>query len=490
MKLTGNSGVFFANRPLVLVRYLCLMLGLFGILTCIPFAVSLVLGNATTSWSYFLLIAVSVLLGMYGFYATRGDKTHIQRNESLTLVALVFIVVSLMQSIPIMSYGIPFIDAWFEAVSGVTTTGLSTLQTIEERPAAFLFSRGWMQWVGGLGIIVLALAMVFQPGVATQQMGFDSNEVEDVVGGTRSHARRILMAYILLTLLIVLALLLAGSGMTDSLVHAMAAISTGGFANHDDSLAGVSSLERGIVMTGCLAGAISFHLYYRRQFSDWSKIFGDGQFLFLIGMIFFMTALLFLSMSFSDILSPMQRGEHALWMAISAQTTAGFATIPPQDMGQTSLGILSISMFVGGGLGSTAGGIKLLRLMILLRVFQLYLQRLSASPNAHIQERFMGSPLSSGDIQGAIAVFSAYVITLLISWFIFLQYGYPPMQALFEVSSALGTAGLSAGITGSELEPVLKVVLIINMLIGRVEAIAVIVLLMPANWFGKRRNTK
>ncbi len=490
MKLTGNSGVFFAIRPLVLIRYLCLMLGLFGILTCIPFAVSLAFGDSGTSWFYFIVVALSLFFGGYVFSATRRDKVHIQRNESLALVVLVFLVVSLMQAIPIMRYGIPFLDAWFEAVSGVTTTGLSTLATIEERPATFLFSRGWMQWVGGLGIIVLALALVFQPGITTRQMGFDSKEVEDVVGGTRSHARRILMAYVLLTISIIVALLLAGTGFTDSLVHAMAAISTGGFANHDNSLAGVSSLERGIILAGCLAGAISFHLYYRRQFSDWSKIFGDGQLLFLIGMILFMAALLFLSMSFSNILDPIQRGEHALWMAISAQTTAGFATIPPQDMGQTSLGILSISMFVGGGLGSTAGGIKLLRLMILLRAFQLYLQRLSASQNAHIQDRFMGSPLSSSDIQGAIAVFSAYVITLLISWFIFLQYGYPPMQALFEVSSALGTAGLSSGITSLQLEPFLKVVLIINMLFGRVEAIAVIILLMPGNWFGKRRNIK
>ena len=108
MRLTGTSGLFFAIRPLVLVRYLCLMLGLFGILTSVPFAISLAWGNSVTSWSYFCMIALSLLLGMYGFHATRGDKGHIQRNESLALVALVFIVVSLMQSIPIMSYGISF----------------------------------------------------------------------------------------------------------------------------------------------------------------------------------------------------------------------------------------------------------------------------------------------------------------------------------------------------------------------------------------------
>lgn len=488
MSSSGIQAVIFAIRPQVLVRYLCLMMGLFGILTCIPFGISLALGNAASSWSYFSIIAFSLCLGIYGFYATRNNKIRIQRNESLALVALLFISIPLVQSIPIMSYGIPFIDAWFEAVSGVTTTGLSTLDSIEDRPLSFLFVRGWMQWVGGLGIIMLALALVFQPGIAAQQLGFDANEVDDVVGGTRAHARRILIVYVLLTLVIMLLLLLGGSKMIDALVHAMAAISTGGFANYDDSLAGIPSMQRGIVMMGCLAGAISFHLYYRRQFADWNKIFGDVQFLFLIGIIFLVATLLFLSMSISNILDPVQRGEHALWMAISAQTTAGFATLPLQEMGQASLGVLSVSMFIGGGMGSTAGGIKLLRLILLLRIFQLYLRRLSASSHARITERFMGAPLNFHDIQGAVAVFAAYVMTLFVSWLIFLQYGYDPMRALFEVSSALGTAGLSTGLVGSELETGLKGVLIINMLMGRVEAIAIIVLLLPSNWFGKRRK--
>lgn len=485
---TGNKAVTFAIRPQLLINYLCLMLGIFGILTCIPFVVSLISGNVSSSWCYFLIIILTCFLGIYGINATRNKEIRFQRNESLALVALLFICIPLLQSIPLMSYGITFIDAWFEAVSGITTTGLSTLGTIEDRPLSFLFTRGWMQWVGGLGIIVLALALVLQPGVATKQLGFDSKEVDNVVGGTRAHAKRILIAYILLTFILVLLLLLAGSTIIDAMVHAMASISTGGFSNYDDSLASIPTLQRSIVMLGCLAGAISFHLYYRRQFTNWNKIFGDVQFLALIGIILFITTLLFLSMSTSNIFDPIQRGEHALLMSISAQTTSGFATLNLEELSQASLVILSVSMFIGGGLGSTAGGIKLLRLMMLLRIFQLYLQRLAASPHARITDRFMGVPITFADIQGAVTVFVAYVITLMVSWLIFLHYGHDPLSALFELSSALGTAGLSAGITGPDLEPGLKVILIINMLMGRVEAIAIIVLLLPGNWFGKRRK--
>nr|MBA2483803.1 TrkH family potassium uptake protein [Nitrosomonas sp.] len=181
---TGNKAVTFAIRPQLLIHYLCLMLGIFGILSCIPLVVSLISGNVSSSWRYFLIIVLTCFLGIYGINATRNKEIRFQRNESLALVALLFICIPLLQSIPIMSYGIPFIDAWFEAVSGITTTGLSTLGTIEDRPLSFLFARGWMQWVGGLGIIVLALALVFQPGMATKQLGFDSKEVDNVVGGT------------------------------------------------------------------------------------------------------------------------------------------------------------------------------------------------------------------------------------------------------------------------------------------------------------------
>ncbi len=490
MSVSANRAVFFAVRSGVLIRYLCLFIGVFGVLSCVPLAVAVMTGGWKSAGLQSGVVVVALLMGVFGILATRNKTIRLQRNESLALVALVFIVLPLIQSIPVMGFGIPFVDAWFEAVSGVTTTGLSTLGTIEDKPVSFLFARGWMQWVGGLGIVVLALALVLQPGLVTLKLGFNSREVEDVVGGTRAHARRILIVYVILTMAIVLALLASGSGMTDSWVHAMAAISTGGFANHDDSLAGVSTLQRGIVLAGCLAGAVSFHLYYRRQFANWGKVFGDVQFLLLLGLIAVVTALLYVSLSHNPALSPLARGEQALWMAVSAQTTAGFATMPPQEMGPGSLAVLSLAMLIGGGLGSTAGGIKVLRLMIVLRVVQLYMQRLSASRNARIADRFLGTPLTSSDIQGVLAVCMAYAATLLVSWLMFLHHGHDPLRALFEVSSALGTAGLSAGLTGPELDPVLKIVLIVNMTIGRVEALAVFVLLTPNNWLGKRRNVQ
>ncbi len=488
MSASTHRAVVFAIRPGVLVRYLCLLIGLFGVLSCIPLAVALASGGGASVLTQAVVVGAALLLGGVGVFATRRRNIHLQRNESLALVALVFVVLPLMQTIPVMSHGIPFMDAWFEAVSGVTTTGLSTLGTVEDKPVSFLFARGWMQWVGGLGIVVLALALVLQPGIVTRKLGFDSREVEDVVGGTRAHARRILIAYVVLTTMIGLALLAAGSGATDAWVHAMAAISTGGFANHDDSLAGVATLERGIVLAGCLAGAVSFHLYYRRQFSSWGRVFGDVQFLLLLALVAVVTALLFAALSRDPALSPLARGEQALWMALSAQTTAGFATMPPQEMGPVALAVLSLAMLVGGGLGSTAGGIKVLRLMIVLRVVQLYLQRLSASAHARIPDRFLGTPLTSGDIQGVVAVCNVYAATLLVSWLIFVHCGHDPLRSLFEVSSALATAGLSAGITGPQLETGLKLVLIVNMTVGRVEALAVVVLLMPRNWLGKRRR--
>ena len=155
----------------------------------------------------------------------------------------------------------PFIDAWFEAVSGVTTTGLSTLP-IEDKPVAFLFGRAWTQWIGGIGVAVFALALIVGSGSPLRSLGFSSSEVSDVVGGTRAHAKRVVIIYVCLTAAGITALLLSGASLIDAVAHCMAAVSTGGFANYGDSLGSVSALHLGIVNVLCIAGAISFHVYY------------------------------------------------------------------------------------------------------------------------------------------------------------------------------------------------------------------------------------
>ena len=147
-----------------------------------------------------------------------------------------------------------------------------------------------------------------------------------------------------------------------------------------------------------------------------------------------------------------------------------------------------MSMFIGGGIGSTTGGIKILRLLILLRLFQILLQRTTISSHAVSEARLGGKLLESDDIQRALLLIFLFLLVILFSWFAFLMFGYPAMDALFEVVSAIGTVGLSTGITGEDLPQVLKALLCIDMLVGRVEIVALLVVLYPATWFGKRAH--
>jgi trk system potassium uptake protein TrkH len=145
-----------------------------------------------------------------------------------------------------------------------------------------------------------------------------------------------------------------------------------------------------------------------------------------------------------------------------------------------------VSMLIGGGSGSTAGGIKLLRLLIIVKLLQHFLRRAAMPPHAVTQPQLSGQVLERTEIEQATLIGALFVITIGLSWLAFVAFGYAPLDALFEVTSAIGTVGLSTGITGAELEWPLRVVLCVDMLLGRLEAVTLLVILYPATWMGKR----
>jgi len=177
---------------------------------------------------------------------------------------------------------------------------------------------------------------------------------------------------------------------------------------------------------------------------------------------------------------------HGFMMGVSAQTTAGFATTSVTQLDSASKLVMIISMMIGGSIGSSAGGFKLFRLLILLRVLQLMLRRAGMPPHAVITSSLAGQRLEDNDIIRALRLILLFVIIIVVSWVPFLVMGYNSLDALFEVVSACGTVGLSTGIARPELEPLLKGVLCFDMLAGRVEIIALLILFYPRNWFGQR----
>jgi trk system potassium uptake protein TrkH len=185
-------------------------------------------------------------------------------------------------------------------------------------------------------------------------------------------------------------------------------------------------------------------------------------------------------------MSPSTALRHGVMLGTSAQTTTGFSSVDVGSLDPASKMLLMFSMFVGGGSGSTAGGIKLLRLLIIIRLLQYYLRRAAMPPHAVVHPRLSGEVLDRTETEQAMLVAGLFLVAVVLSWSAFVAFGYAPHDALFEVTSATGTVGLSTGITSADLEWPLKAVLCVDMLLGRLEVLALLVILYPATWIDKR----
>ncbi|MDT8383831.1 MAG: potassium transporter TrkG [Gammaproteobacteria bacterium] len=482
------SVLSYAVRGRVILKYggqLALMLAL---LTLAPLGFSLLESEWARALRY-AVICVGLLLGG-GYLARLSAPDRLQANEALSIVAAAFLLSPLLMSWPMMAGDIGFVDALFEAVSGVTTTGLSTLGSVEHRPAGFLFARAWMQWYGGLGIVVLSVALLMGHHIAARRLADPAGSGEMLVGTVRIHARHSLIAYLGLTLLgLVVVWPLTGNGF-DALLHVLAAVSTGGFSRFDASLAGLGSMAAVAIMAISFLGAVSLPLYWRVIQAGWGggwrTLAGDVELRALLGGALLVSALLSGLAWQHGVEAPWY---HGLMMGFSAQTTTGFGTLPVAEMDPVSKLVMIMSMLVGGSIGSSAGGFKLLRLLILLRMLQLMIRRSSMPTHAVAEPYLAGQKLETDDLLRALQLILLFIGIMFLSWLPFVALGYDPLDALFEVASATGTVGLSTGIARPELETVLKGVLCFDMLAGRLEIVALLVVLYPRNWLGRREES-
>jgi len=477
--------LIYSIRPLPVLKYfgqLCIVLAL---LTLVPLVVSIILGDYRVALRYSIVVVGVFIMGF--FLQRLPTPRRIQTNEAIVVTALIFLFAPMVMTWPTMASGLSFTDALFETISGVTTTGLSVTASVADKPAIFLFSRSWMQWVGGLGIVILAVATMIQPGLTAKRIGDLEDYEADLVGSTRTHARRVLIVYSILTGFGIIVLGLLGAGWFNSVIYSLSAVSTGGFSPHDASLAGLnSSWLQAMVILLSMAGAIPLVLYFRSFKEGGRVLIRDRQVqgLFIAGLV---AALLMAWFLFTqDGFSWIQALRHGALNAFSAQSTAGFSTL---DISQINAGAkltLIFSMFLGGGAGSTAGGIKIIRLLILVQVLYIFLQRPSM-PRQAVAEASLGRRrLGTDELQNALSIVFLFLTFIAISWLVFVGMGHNPLDSLFEVVSAIGTVGLSTGISAPELHPILKGVLCADMLLGRLEIIAWLVLFYPRTWLGRR----
>ncbi|MEQ8403997.1 MAG: potassium transporter TrkG [Oceanicaulis sp.] len=471
----------YAVRPRVALHVGALALLALSPLPLVPGLVAAVEGD----WPFALRCAV-VLAGflLVGAFGRMKQPRAPRLNEALSVMAGVFIVPPAAMGWAMAAYDIPLNAALFEAVAGLTTAGLSVLPSPEALDDTLLFTRAWMQWIGGLGFAVLVLGLM---GGAGGSAARKLNEVqpmgEDPMAPLRTRARRTLMVYLALTAACFAALWLTGPDAWRALLFAMTALATGGFAPHSTSAAVLGGWAPQAVLIGfSTLGAINFSLYIHlldRKVPD-AALRRDVASLFAFAAITITGVSVFMLL---DGFSPGEVLRHAPFLGMAAQSSVGFTTMDISALPPAGLAFVMIAMFIGGNSGSTAGGIKTYRASTLIAMVRLTLQRTSLPPDAVTRLTADGRIVSRSALESAMTIAFLSVGTIFLVWLPFLVAGYG-LDALFDVAGAVTTGGLSTGVIGPDLEPGLKAVLTVAMILGRVEFIALLVLIWPPTWLG------
>ncbi len=479
----GSKTLSYAVRPRVVWHYLSQLALMLGLLALVPLGVSVIHGESTFALRYGVVVASLVVLAVPGLRA-RGPA-RIQLNEAMVVVSMAFVVTPFIMTFPLTAGGLAVIDTFFEAVSGITTTGLSTAGSTADRSPVFLFARSWMQWYGGLGIAALSVALLMGHHGAARGL-VQPPERDNLATTARIQARQVLSVYLALTLIGVPALwLVIGDGFAAVLLM-LSTVSTGGFSPSENSLADLPAAAAWIISLFSLLGAVPLLLYFYALRQGPGVLLRDPEVRALALMVTAVCGLLALYFVVVEGWGLGRAMESGVLLGVAAQTTSGFSSMAVSSLdAPAKLGLMA-SMVIGGGVGSSAGGIKLLRLLVVIRLLQYFLRATTLPPHALSAPVLAGRTLEPQDVERVLLVLSLFLGVAVLSWLVFLLYGYPPLDALFEIVSALGTVGLSTGIARPDLEAVLKLVLCADMLLGRLELVALLVLLYPRTWIGKR----
>ena len=461
-------------------------------------------GDATTPM---LLSSASIVLGLgiIAMLVTKNHSREMGRRDGYIVVALGWIVMAISGALPYVMTGVipEFTNAFFETVSGYTTTGATILTDIESVPKGVLFWRSLTHWIGGMGIIVLAIAILPLLGIGGMQLftaeapGLSSDKLHPRITDT---AKRLWFIYVGLTLAETLLLNWAGMPFFDAINHAMATVSTGGFSTKNSSLMFYNHLPmvQYIVMFFMLVAGSNFVLTYFAIKGKWKKIWGDEEFMLYIKFIAIFTlvtaSIIYLK---SDFLVPndefpMVYGiyeadfRHSMFQVLSVITTTGFVTADFTSWTPFLTVLFFGLMFLGGSSGSTSGGIKVVRHLVTIRNGFLEFKR-ALHPNALLPVRFNKKIISETIVFNVLAFFILYMLSFIIGALVLSAIGLDFVSALGVSASSLGNIGPALGnfspVDTFESMPALgKWWCSFLMLIGRLELFTVLILFTPFFW--------
>lgn len=475
-----------------IIHSLSMVLMIIGLSMLIPFLCSLYYGE-TEAYAFFISSGLVFLVSFIGYKTTKMEGVLLHK-EVYCIVALSWLLAAFFGAVPYLLAGTftSLADAFFETMSGFTTTGASVLSNVEVLPKGILFWRSLTHWLGGMGIIVLFVALISAPGVGGVQM-FQAESP----GGTLTtklkpriseSAKTLWFTYVVLTIMETILLCLFGMPLFDALCHTFGSVATGGFSTKNASIGYYQSagIEWIITIFMFLSGA-NFALHYQamreKSLRPWLE---NGEFKLYALLVVGATAFVSLNLYQGESTVFGETIRQAAFQVVSIITTTGYASVDFDQWSFFAKAVLLILMFIGGCVGSTSGSIKVGRLLVLLKQTILDLQR-HLHPHAVISLKLDGEVVEQEKIMRILQFFFIYIALILFGVFFMSFLGLGLVEAVTSVATTLGNVGPGFGQLGPMqnfgfISAAGKYFLSFYMLLGRLELFTLLVLFLPSFW--------
>lgn len=460
-------------------------------LSCIPFAIYY--GDGTLS-SWFASIGISAVIGalLYTITIRNPEHKNIRKRDGYIIVTLSWVVMALSGALPYsLTHSIPdFTNAFFESISGFTTTGASILDDIESLPESILFWRSMTQWIGGLGFIVMVISILPSLGIGGMQLfiaeapGITADKIKPRIAET---AKRLWFLYIGLTLTLVVLLILGGMNFFDAFNHSLTTLSTGGFSPRQASIAYYDSAFIDYTITLFMfLGGTSFVLIYLALKGKFQNIWKNEEFRTYLGLTLIVTFLVTVILMFQHGIPLDQAFRKSVFQVVSILTTTGFATADFTTWGGGAIIVFFTLMFIGGSAGSTSGGVKIIRHLIIAKNSIIEFKR-QLHLSAIIPVRMSGKAVPHEITRNILAFVIIYLTIFGFASVLLSLLGMDAITAMGSVATSLGNIGPGLNETGpsmsfSQIPAFAKWILGALMIIGRLEIFTVLIIFTRYFW--------
>ncbi len=476
-------------RPILLVNGI--LLSIVSILMLLPALVDYSVSNP--DWKVFLTSSiVTGFIGIALYLTNQGHRNTLTLRQTFLFTITSYFVVAFFCAIPLYlaDLGMPFVDAAFEAVSGITSTGASVMSGLDYAPPGILLWRSLLNAMGGIGIVVLTLAILPMLRIGGMQLfrTESSDKIEKMLPRTTQLAAVISSIFFSLCLLCAFLYWLAGMNGFDAICHALTTTATGGFSTHDRSIGFYNSpLIEGIAVVFMISGALPLMLYYKLVRGDLGALSSDPQVKAFLSVIVVTTAMLTLWLILTEQMNPVSAVRYTLFNVVSIITTTGYASTDYSLWGPFAITIFFMLTVFGGCTGSTTGGIKMFRFLILYQTARAQIQQL-IQPHGVFIPRYHNKPVPDAVSASVMSFFLLFASSFMVVTIILSAFGLDFLTSMSASAQALANVGPGLGeIVGPsgnyEPFPVMaKWVLAFAMIMGRLELFTVVVIFTVRFW--------